>query len=508
MKQGVVIAYDNRMFSAHFAEETALVLARGGIPVYLFDRMRPTPMMSFAVRELKAAAGVSITASHKEAKYNGVKMFGENGAHISQKTAIALTRSMERVNDELLVEAMRLQQAMRKGYLTYIGEELEEGYYRQLETVIQDATLLPSAGDKLSIVYTPLHGSGGIPVREALRRAGFKHVHRVEAQEKPDPYFTTIAEPNPEETEVMSMALAAAKQSRADVVLGTDADVSSTGVTIRTRQGSYVQLTGNELGALLLHYMLLQKQKKRQLPADSILLKSIVTSELGSRIAEQYGVNTIRTLLGFKYIAEKVFEYEQSGTATFLFGYEESHGYLAGAFVRDRDGIQACQLICEMSAYYKSKDRTLDEVLEELQVRHGYHQESRLAYNWNGREGNSRMKRIMRQLRKQPLPRLEGYPVACVHDYLSSVTHYEDGASDSLDMPRADVIKAELRDGSWFAICPSATEPKLTAYIGVTASTRVDCESKHESVRLAVQSWLKQTFEEAEHQRKRRKNKR
>ncbi|GIQ67496.1 phospho-sugar mutase [Xylanibacillus composti] len=508
MKKGVVISYDNRMFSAHFAEETALVLARGGIPVYLFDRMRPTPMLSFAVRELKAAAGVAVTASHNPAEYNGLKIFGENGGQITPKIAAALMRSMERVNDELLVEAMRLQQAMRKGYLTYIGDDLEESYYRRLEELVLDAESARRMGEVLSVVYTPLHGCGGIPVREALGRAGFTHVYKVEAQEKPDPYFPTVDAPNPEEEEAMSLATDTAKQVHADLILGTDPDVDRTGVAVRTHNGSYLQLSGNQLGALLLDYVLMQRHRHNSLPENGAWIKSIVTSDLGRRIADEYGVETVETLIGFKYIAEKIADFEQQGTRTFLFGCEESHGYLAGDFVRDRDGIQTCQLVCEMAAYHKSLGRTLDEVLEQLYARHGYHRESQFSYVWKGREGASRMKRIMRQLRKQPVPDWRHNGAAKVYDYLSSTVTYADGRSEALHMLRADVMKYVLQDGSWVAVRPSGTEPKLKVYFGVSGKTRESCERKHQSLCQQVELWLEQVFEEAKHQRKRRKNQR
>ncbi|GAA4718562.1 phospho-sugar mutase [Brevibacillus fulvus] len=458
-EKGVVIAYDSRHMSRQFAEAACGVLAAHGIKSWLFAELRPTPMLSFAVRHLHAAAGIMITASHNPPAYNGYKVYGEDGGQISSSTAAQILQQIAAVEDELRVPFLSYAEGENQGLIEQLGEEIDQVYVKQVLSLSRNPEKVRQMADHMQIVYTPLHGTGNKPVRRVLAELGFSQVAVVPEQELPDPNFSTVTSPNPEEHQAFVMALELARQSNADLVLGTDPDADRVGMVVRTAQGDYQILNGNQTGALLLAYLLEHAAATGSLPENGVILKTIVTSDLGRAIAASYGVETVETLTGFKYIAEKIANYEQTGERQFLFGYEESYGYLIGTFVRDKDAVQAALLLCEMAAYYKSKGKRLDQVLQALYQQFGYFVDDLLSFTFKGKEGQQQMAKLMTRLRQEPLTRIAGYPVVSVLDYAQG----RDG------LPPSDVLKFILEDGSWLAIRPSGTEPKIKFYLSSLA---------------------------------------
>jgi phosphoglucomutase len=460
-EKGVVIGYDSRRGSLDFAREASGVFAHHGIQVYLFDELCPTPVLSFAIRHLGAAGGVMITASHNPAEYNGYKVFAEDGGQISSDTAHHITQQIEQVENELTVPCMPIEEAIETGRLHMIGEVIRSEYTSRLRALSLHPDLTKQMKTPLRIVFTPLHGTGNKPVRRILQELGYDNVYTVPEQEHPDPDFSTVTSPNPEDPRAFDMALARARERDAHLVIGTDPDADRLGVWVRVQKGIYQPLNGNQIGALLLYYLLEQKKQQSCLPDNGAAIKSIVTSDLGRSIAQSYSVTMEETLTGFKYIAAKIEEYEKSGRHTFLFGYEESYGYLAGSFVRDKDAVQAAMLCCEMAAYYHEKGKTLVEVLNNLYQRYGTHREDLFSLTLQGKEGQETITRIMKQLREKPLSDIGGLSVRKCQDYLRGI----DG------LPSADVLKYRLEDGSWIAVRPSGTEPKIKFYFSVVADS-------------------------------------
>lgn len=486
--RGVAIAYDSRRFSQEFAEEAALVLAQNGIKAYVFEELRPTPMLSYAVRHLKAAAGIVITASHNPPEYNGYKVYGEDGAQIPPQVADAITASIEAVENELAVRAMGKEEAVNRGLFKTIDRLVEIGYYLNLQSLLLQPGIAQEQGESMKIVYTPLHGSGNRPVREALGMAGFKQVYTVEAQELPDPAFSTVASPNPEEKEALRLAIELAEQVGAELVLGTDPDADRVGIAVRGRDGQFVCLTGNQTGALMLEYMLSQLSERMQLPNNGVVVKTIVTSELGRAIASEYGVETLDTLTGFKYIGEKIGEYERTGEKQFLFGYEESYGYLVGSFVRDKDAVQSCLVIAEMAAYYRSKGLSLYDALLLLYEKYGYYQEGLHSLTLKGLEGVVRINKITEYLRDHLVTKLgDLWKVTWIRDYdRQERFHLRSNTKQPIELPRSNVLHYTLDDGCWFAVRPSGTEPKLKIYFGAVGSGEADVEQKLKDLKNEV----------------------
>jgi phosphoglucomutase len=481
-EKGVVIAYDSRHFSAEFAQEAAASLACYGIKVYLFREMRPTPMLSFAVRHLEAAGGIVITASHNPPAYNGYKVYNERGGQIAEETAERIWREISAIEDALALPAFTVHEGIRQGLIREIGEEIDDAYQAKLATLLLNRDVIRHPDGQIRLVYTPLHGTGLPPVQRALREAGFSHVHVVREQAVPDPDFSTVASPNPEEPQAFALAMKLAKEVDADLILGTDPDADRLGVAIRDARGEYVMLTGNQLGSLLLHYLLEQRKALGTLPANGIAIKTIVSSELGRAIANAHGILMTETLTGFKYIAEKVAEYEQSGAYTFLFGYEESYGYLIGDFVRDKDAVQAAQLTAEMAAFYKANGLTLLGALEQLEERFGCYTDVQHSFTCKGKEGVETINRVMEGLRKTPLTEVAGLGVSAVKDYLKG----EDG------LPSSNVLKYFLADGSWFALRPSGTEPKMKLYISAIDTTNERSRQKAGTIKTELVACLEQ----------------
>jgi len=475
-ERGVVIAYDSRHKSPEFALEVAKTVGKHGIKVYLFKELRPTPELSFAVRYLGAFAGVVITASHNPPEYNGFKVYGEDGGQIPPAIADVLIEYVNAVEDELAVDVASEQELLETGLLTYIGEEMDEAYIAQLKTIQLNPELVASVAQNLNIVFSPLHGTANMLVRKGLEAFGFKNVTVVKEQEHPDPNFSTVSSPNPEEHAAFALAMEYGEKINADLLMATDPDADRLGVAVKNQDGEYVVLTGNQMGALMLEYLLSQKQAKGILPTNGVVLKTIVTSEIGRAIAAHYGLETIDTLTGFKFIGEKIGEFERTKEYTFQFGYEESYGYLIGDFVRDKDAVQSAIFAAEVAAYYKAQGKTLYEGLIDIFEKYGYYKESLRSLTLKGKEGAEQIAHIMSSFRHHPLREVAGVAVVAVEDYAVS-KRWERGIEQSLHLPRSNVLKYELANGSWFCVRPSGTEPKAKLYFGVKGKSQQESDT-------------------------------
>ena len=472
-QKGVVIAYDSRHFSPEFAREAGLVLAHNGIKAYVFEELRPTPELSFAVRHLGATAGIVITASHNPPEYNGYKVYWRDGAQIATELAAAITAEIAQVENELEVEAASLDEALVDGRFSWIGAELDDAYQAKLQSLI----LQPKEQNRdYKIVYTPLHGTGNKPVRRILASMGFENVSVVPEQELPDANFSTVASPNPEEHQAFRLAIALAEKEGAELIMGTDPDADRTGVVVRDEQGKFVVLTGNQLGALMLDYILSTRSARGELPSNGVVIKTIVTSEIGAAVASRYGLETLNTLTGFKFIGEKIKQFEESGEKKFLFGYEESYGYLVGDFCRDKDAVQACMVAAEMGAYYKRQGRTLYQALMDLFGQIGFYREGLVSLTLKGVDGVQQIQEMMEKLRQHPPTHIAGIAVREAKDYKPGI----DG------LPPANVLKYFLADDSWFAARPSGTEPKIKFYFGVKGTSLTDSETRLAGLQKAV----------------------
>lgn len=476
--RGVAIAYDVRRQSRAFALESALTLARHGIRAYVFDDIRPTPVLSFAVRHLNAYAGIVITASHNPPEYNGYKVYGPDGGQLPPMEADAVTDKVNEVSDELTVEVMDEQEARKAGLFVEIGADIDEAYLQKACALSVNPEVIGRMSEDVRIVFTPLHGTANVLVRRGLAQMGFSHVTVVAEQEQPDSEFSTVASPNPEEHAAFEWAIRYGKKVDADVLLGTDPDADRVGVAVKNGDGDYVVLTGNQTGALLLHYLLEQKRARGTLPPNGVVLKTIVTSEIGRAIASSFGLETIDTLTGFKFIGEKIKEFEQMGDRTFLFGYEESYGYLAGDFVRDKDAVQVCLLVAEMVAYYKSRGLTVYEGLMEVFTTYGYYLEDLYSITLRGKKGIETIQSILQTFRKEPPLEMSGQKVNVVEDYQTGQHRFvKENRDEELTLPASDVLKYTLVNGAWFCLRPSGTEPKLKVYFGVKGSTMEEAQT-------------------------------
>lgn len=456
MNKGVVIAYDSRHMSEEFGKEAALVLAGNDIKAYLFDKLTPTPQLSFAVRHLEATAGVVITASHNPPEYNGYKVYWEDGAQLATELADDITKKINEIIDFNSIYIIDEEEAKLRGLLKYVGVEIEDLYIEAVKGQSLRNELVCRAGKDIKIVYTPLHGAGNIPVRRVLKEIGFNQVLVVPEQKLPDPNFYTIKYPNPEDRTAFDLAIDLGEREGADLILGTDPDCDRVGALVRNKENEFVLLTGNQVGALLVDYILSTMKEQNKLPSNGIIIKTIVTSELGATIAKKYGVDTISTLTGFKYIAGKIKEFESTKEKTFLFGYEESNGYLAGTYARDKDAVVASMLICEMATYYHVKGITLYDVLLSLYKEHGYFIEDLCSITLEGKEGLQKINAIMERFRHNPPNDIAGYPVIKIEDYLNQN-----------NLPKANVLKFVLEGNRWIVLRASGTETKLKIYGGV-----------------------------------------
>jgi len=467
-KKGVVVAYDSRHKSPEFALEVAKVLGQHGIKTYVFDELRPTPELSYAVRYLNAFAGIVITASHNPPEYNGYKVYGEDGGQLPPAAADKIITHMNCVENELSISVKEEQELLAEGLLTYIGAEVDAAYTEALKTIQLNRKLVEEAGNELRIVFTPLHGSGNKPVREGLKAFGFTNVTVVKEQEHPDPDFSTVQSPNPEEHAAFELAIRYGKEIDADLLMATDPDADRLGVAVKDSSGEYIVLTGNQLGALMLHYLLTQKKEQGVLPENGAVVKTIVTSEIGRAIASSFGLKTFDTLTGFKFIGEKINEFEQSGDYQFQFGYEESYGYLIGDFVRDKDAVQSAVFAAEVAAYYKTQGKSLYDGLLDIFSKYGYYKESLRSITLKGKDGAEQIKKLVDAFRVNPVRELGGIAVTCMEDYQSGErVHVKEGKTESMPFPVSNVLKYHFEDGTWFTIRPSGTEPKAKFYFGV-----------------------------------------
>ncbi len=475
-KRGVVIAYDSRRKSAEFAKDTALVLCAEGVPAYLFDALRPVPILSYAVRHLHAIGGVVITASHNPPEYNGYKVYGEDGAQVGPEAAEGITKVI-RETKYTDVRLMDEQEALDKGLLKIIGnKEVDDDYIAQEKTLSINPELLKTEGPKLNIVYTPLHGSGNVPVRRVLKEIGLTNVSVVTEQEMPDPNFSTIKVPNPEDPGAYELAFKLAEKVGASVIFATDPDCDRLGVAVKDGEGKWHLLTGNQIGCVMLHYILSSKQKAGNLPANGAAVKSIVSTSLANRICEHYGVKMYETLTGFKFIGEKVQQFMDTGEHTFLFGFEESYGFLSSTFVHDKDGVNASLLISEVACACMAEGITLYDRLQEIFREYGYYVEKVVSTTLPGKDGLTRMKEIMASLRANPPKELAGLKVTAVRDYLKGI-RTENGKEEPTGLPTSDVLYFELEQGCWVCIRPSGTEPKIKLYVNTNAKEQADAET-------------------------------
>ncbi|MGM8215899.1 phospho-sugar mutase [Bacillaceae bacterium W0354] len=484
VERGCVVAYDSRHMSQEFALETARVLGVHGIPTYIFSSLRPTPELSFAVRHLGGAAGVMITASHNPPEYNGYKVYNEVGGQLPPHQADQVIKMVQMVKNELTIDVMERTELEEKGLLRWIDEEVDREYLKELEKVTLNHRVIKEQADQLKIVFTPLHGTSLLLAKKGLEQLGFKEVHVVDEQAVPDPEFNTVQSPNPEEHQAFELAIEKGRSVGADILIATDPDADRLGVAVKNASGEYQVLTGNQLGALMLDYIL---ANSGDLPSNGMMIKTIVTSELGRAVANYYGVETLDVLTGFKFIGEKIEEFDQSGEQRFLFGYEESYGYLIKDFSRDKDAIQATVMACEMAAYYQSKGLTLFDALERLYERHGYYIEDLHSITLKGLDGAKLIKNIMEDFRLKPVEVEGDLSVVAVEDYLiGKRTYLENGETEDIDLPTSNVVKFILSEDCWCCLRPSGTEPKIKFYFGVKGETRDQAEKRLEQLKQAV----------------------
>jgi phosphoglucomutase len=478
-QRGVVIAYDSRHKSPEFALETAKTLATKGIQTYVFDELRPTPELSFALRYLNAFSGIVITASHNPPEYNGYKVYGSDGGQLPPDAADQVIAKVNEIENELLIDVDSEQKLRAAGLIKTISTEIDQAYTEKLRTISENPNL--AAETDIKIVFTPLHGTANKPVRAALAALGYKNVTIVKEQELPDPEFSTVKSPNPEEHAAFELAIRDGKRIGADLLIATDPDADRLGIAVLNPEGEYVVLTGNQTGALLLDYILTQKKEKGTLPENGVVLKTIVTSEIGRKIAADYQLETVDVLTGFKFIAEKINEYETKGDRKFLFGYEESYGYLIGDFARDKDAIQAALLATEVCAYYKKQGMTLYQGLMQVFEKYGYYQEGLRSLTLKGKEGAETIQQLLASFRSAPITSLGSLAASTTEDYLTSIRVTNKG-EEKIDLPNSNVLKYTFEDGSWVCLRPSGTEPKVKFYFGVNSTSLDESRTKLKSI--------------------------
>ncbi|PLR80866.1 phospho-sugar mutase [Bacillus sp. V33-4] len=474
-KRGVAIAYDSRHKSWEFAMESAKTLASRGIQTYVFKELRPTPELSFAVRFLNAFSGIVITASHNPPEYNGYKVYGPDGGQLPPESADNVIAKVNEIEDELFIEVDSEETLLASGLIKMIGDEVDQAYLQNLITISENRNI--ALETDVSVVFTPLHGTANKPVRAALKALDYKLVHVVAEQELPDPEFSTVKSPNPEEHAAFELAIRDGRKVDADLLIATDPDADRLGIAVKDEQGEYIGLTGNQTGALLLDYILSQKQAKGTLPENGVVLKTIVTSELGRKIAASFGLETIDVLTGFKFIAEKINEYEKSGEYKFLFGYEESYGYLIGDFARDKDAVQASIMAAEVCAFYKKQGMSVYEALNAIYEKYGFYQEGLRSLTLKGKDGAEKINQTLASFRAITPERFGDVKVAAVEDYLTGVRK-EAGSEEKINLPSSNVLKYFLEDGSWVCLRPSGTEPKIKFYFGVNGTGLAESKEK------------------------------
>ena len=490
-ERGVAIAYDSRHFSPEFAFESAAVLAKHGIKSYVFESLRPTPELSFAVRYLNCFAGIMITASHNPAPFNGYKVYGEDGGQMPPHDADALTTYIRAIENPFAVEVADVEAEKASGLIEVIGEAVDVEYLKEVKDVNINPTLIEEFGKDMKIVYTPLHGTGEMLARRALAQAGFDSVQVVEAQATADPDFSTVKSPNPESQAAFALAEELGRQVGADVLVATDPDADRVGVEVLQKDGSYLNLSGNQIGAIMAKYILEAHKNAGTLPENAALCKSIVSTDLVTKIAESYGATMFNVLTGFKFIAEKIQEFEEKHNHTYMMGFEESFGYLIKPFVRDKDAIQAVLVVAELAAYYRSRGLTLADGIEEIYKEYGYYAEKTISVTLSGVDGAEQIKSIMAKFRNNAPKEWNATAITVVEDFKAQTATAADGTVTNLTTPPSDVLKYALADGSWIAVRPSGTEPKIKFYIAVVGETNEESQAKIANIEAEINAFVK-----------------
>lgn len=486
-EKAIAIAYDSRNMSKEFAKAAALTLCANDIKVYLYESLRPTPMLSFAVRHLKCKAGIVITASHNPKEYNGYKAYGEDGCQLTDEPAKEVIGYVNRVEDYSKIKTMSEEEALEKGLLVYIGENVDKAYIESLKSLTIREELVKDHAKDLKIVYTPIHGSGNVPVRRVLSELGYENVLVVREQELPNGNFPTAPYPNPENPDVFKIAMEMANKVNADVIFGTDPDCDRIGVVVKDNKGEFRVLTGNQTGMLLVNYVLGSLKELNKLPKNGVVIKTIVTTESVRKMAEAYGVKLIDVLTGFKYIGEKIREFEETGSNEYLIGFEESYGYLFGTFSRDKDAVVASMLIAEMTLYYKKQGKTLYDALVEIYEQYGYFKESLVSVELKGKEGQEKIGRCLDLLRADEITEVNGVKVVKSFDYKSSTEKdLIANTTSKINLPKSNVLKYILEDDSWFVVRPSGTEPKMKVYLAVKGNSLEDADKQTERFKSSV----------------------
>jgi phosphoglucomutase len=478
-EKSVGIAYDSRNMSKEFADSAASVLCANGIVVNLFESLRPTPVLSFTVKHLKCQAGIVITASHNPKQYNGYKVYNEDAGQVTDKAADDILDCINALVDFEDVKTMDLEEAKKSKMLNIIGEEVDKVYIEKVKDLTIRKDLVKKNAKDLKIIYTPIHGSGNVPVRRVLKELGYENLSVVKEQEKPDGNFPTASYPNPEQPSVFKLALEMAKEVKPDVIFGTDPDCDRIGVVVKDSEGEYKVLTGNQTGVLLTNYIVSSLKELNKLPENGVVIKTIVTSEMARRIAYDYNIETLDVLTGFKYIGEKIKEFEITNSNTYLFGFEESYGCLAGTFVRDKDAVIGAMLVSEMVLYYKNKGLSLFDALTELYNKYGYYKETLVSLELQGREGQEKIQKALEYLRTSMKDQVGGVKIAKAFDYkLSTEKNLLEGTLSKIELPKSNVLKFILEDGSWFVVRPSGTEPKMKVYMSAIGTSEADADEK------------------------------
>ena len=490
-ERGVAIAYDSRHFSPEFAFESAAVLAKHGIKSYVFESLRPTPELSFAVRHLNCFAGIMITASHNPAPFNGYKVYGEDGGQMPPHDADALTTYIRAIENPFAVEVADVEAEKASGLIEVIGEAVDAEYLKEVKDVNINPALIEEFGKDMKIVYTPLHGTGEMLARRALAQAGFDSVQVVEAQATPDPDFSTVKSPNPENQAAFALAEELGRQVGADVLVATDPDADRVGVEVLQKDGSYLNLSGNQIGAIMAKYILEAHKNAGTLPENAALCKSIVSTDLVTKITESYGAIMFNVLTGFKFIAEKIQEFEEKHNHTYMMGFEESFGYLIKPFVRDKDAIQAVLVVAELAAYYRSRGLTLADGIEEIYKEYGYYAEKTISVTLSGVDGAEQIKAIMAKFRNNAPKEWNGTAISVIEDFKAQTSTATDGTVTALTTPPSDVLKYTLADGSWIAVRPSGTEPKIKFYIAVVSETNEESQAKITNIEAEINAFVK-----------------
>ena len=490
-QRGVAISYDSRHHSQEFAFDAARVLGAHGIPTFVFESLRPTPELSFTVRHLHTYAGIMITASHNPKQYNGYKIYGEDGAQMPPKESDMITKYIRQVKDIFGVKVADKDALIEDGTLKIIGDEVDKAYLEEVNQVTINHELVAEEGKTMKLIFTPLHGTGAMLGEKALKQAGFENFTMVPQQAEPDPEFSTVKKPNPEDPAAFDLAIELGKKEGADLLIGVDPDADRLGAAVRQPNGEYKLLTGNQIAAILLNYILTVRKDAGTLPSNAVAVKSIVSSEFATKVAANFNVKMINVLTGFKFIAEQIKNFEADGSHTFMFGFEESYGYLIRPFVRDKDAIQSLVMLAEVAAFYKKQGMNLYDGLQELFKKYGYFAEKTIALTFDGVEGAKEIEDLMTKFREESPKEFAGYKVVALEDFEKSTKTNADGTAEEIKIPKSNVLKYLLEDGTWIAVRPSGTEPKIKFYIGTQADSQDEAFAKRQQFEDTVMAFVK-----------------